>query len=668
MNTKKILIKTACMFLASVFISNANAQTASDAFKAAEDYYKKADYYNAALYYEEALRGGSNKKTNSGFNPYTVTSSKKSSPASSPKGFTRLYVINQAAESYRKINYWSKAQPYYEKLKDTAAGSYPLAQYWYAKALKADTKFDEADREFRSFIASTSDDVYKKKAETELQNLAFISSQLSKKELKYYNINKLGTNVNVEGSNYAPTITPDGVLIFSSTRADSARRNPHINQLYSYNLSDESAGVQKLPIDQDFDWHQCASAITPDGNTLYVTRWMISKEGKKVAQIYQSTKNGSGWSKPTLASGDINVSGSNSQQPYVTADGQYLLYASDKAGGQGGLDIWMFPLAGGTSSNVSGINTADDEQSPYYHADTKSLIFSTNGRIGMGGFDFFESKGELNALSAPVNLGYPINSVKDDIYIVSSTGKYMLDNVYLSSDRSSACCLEMFSIQKRRVPKMTTGRVVDCETGEVISDVKIVSTDKAAKVVNEQNTDGSGAYKFFLDDYATLKIAASVEGYYPKEISSDNTSTENDSTYNADICLTKIPVEVPEIEVDKPVVLENVLYDFNKATLKPSSYPNLDTLVNLMNKYPNMAIELGAHTDNVGSDKYNQSLSEKRAQSVVAYLISKGIDKDRLTAVGYGESKPVAPNRVNGKDNPEGRAKNRRTEFKILHY
>ena len=657
---KNICVLCVCMLGFGV----AKAQTAAEAFKAAEAFYAKADYYNAALYYEQALNGGGKGKKPMGFAPYTVTAV-SNKPQSAPKGFTRLYVVNQAAESYRKINYWSKALPYYQKLKDTAAATYPAAKFWYAKSLKAETKFDEADQEFRSFIAETTDENLKAKAQQELANLAFINKQLTKKELKYYNVNKLGTGINVEGSNYAPTLTADGKMIFSSTRSDSSNKNPHLNQLYSYDIASNSI-VTKLNIDQPKDMHQCATAITADGNTLYFTKWMINKDGKKMASIYKSTKNGDKWSNPVIAEGDINTSGSNSQQPAISADGQYILYSSDKAGGKGGLDIWMMPVAGGGSVNLANINTAEDEQSPYYHNDTKTLIFSTNGRIGMGGFDFFEAKGDLASLNEPVNLGYPVNSVKDDIYFVSSTGANMLDNIYLSSDRSSPCCLEMFSIQKRRVKKMITGKVVDCATGLAISNVKIVSVDKNNKVVDEQTTASDGGYKYFMDDYAEVKIAAAAPNYYSKEFSFSNTKDELDSTYNPDLCLTKIPPPPPE--VNKPVVLENVLYDFNKATLKAESLPMLDTLVHLMQRYPDMAVELGAHTDNVGTDKYNKDLSERRAQSVVKYLVTQGIDASRLTAVGYGETKPVSPNKIKGKDNPEGRAKNRRTEFKVLHY
>jgi len=284
----------------------------------------------------------------------------------------------------------------------------------------------------------------------------------------------------------------------------------------------------------------------------------------------------------------------------------------------------------------------------------------------MGGFDFFQAKGNVGAFQTPVNLGYPVNSVKDDIYLVSTGEKDLLDNVYLSSDRASECCLEMFALNKIRPKRTIFGAIVDCADNSPIPGVTVNFVDGKGITISTKTTDANGRYELVLDDYQPITAIANKDGYYSKELNFNAPADDFDETMtNPSLCLNKIPP--PPIEINKPIVLENVYFDFNKATLKPESFPSLDSLVSLLNFYPKMVIEVSAHTDSRGSDQYNMILSEKRAKSVMDYLIEKGIEVARLQSKGYGETVPVAPNTTpEGKDNPEGRAKNRRTEFKVL--
>lgn len=187
--------------------------------------------------------------------------------------------------------------------------------------------------------------------------------------------------------------------------------------------------------------------------------------------------------------------------------------------------------------------------------------------------------------------------------------------------------------------------------------------DKVHHQVAEHKSVGAdGTYSFTLEDHQPLKVQADATGFISNSAAMGTPADmEEEMMKYPDLCL--LP-EAPK--VDEKFVIENVYYDFNKADLKPASYPALDEIVRMLNTYPNMSIELGAHTDSKGSDTYNMKLSEARAQSVVKYLVEKGIAAERLVAKGYGETAPVAPNEIDGKDNPEGREKNRRTEFKVL--
>ena len=170
----------------------------------------------------------------------------------------------------------------------------------------------------------------------------------------------------------------------------------------------------------------------------------------------------------------INADGYNTQQPFVTPDGKYLLFSSNRNGGQGGYDLWYAPLENGkpgTPQNMGAvINTSYDEQAPSYHEASGSLIFSSNGRVGMGGYDFFQSKGSMGNWGEPENLGYPVNSVKDDIYFTSrGPAKNILEDVVLSSDRDAACCLELFSLKKIRPLKRISGRIISCDPSKPLA-------------------------------------------------------------------------------------------------------------------------------------------------------------------------------------------------------
>jgi outer membrane protein OmpA-like peptidoglycan-associated protein len=284
----------------------------------------------------------------------------------------------------------------------------------------------------------------------------------------------------------------------------------------------------------------------------------------------------------------------------------------------------------------------------------------------MGGFDFFQSQGSMGKWVEPVNLGYPVNSVRDDIYLISrGSKKNLLENVMLSSDRESACCLELFALKKIRPLRKISGRIVSCDTAKSLVTAKVNIVDTVNnKTVLSGSVGADGTYSFTLEDFQPLKVSAEAEGFFGKSMHMEiPTDSEAESMEYPDLCL--LPVPPPPKEEEK-FVIENVYYEFDRSELKPESFPALDVIVRMLNTYPGMIIELGAHTDAMGKENYNLKLSQARAQSVVNYLVEKGIDISRLVPMGYGETMPVEPNTIDGKDNPDGRAKNRRTEFKVL--
>ena len=661
---KKIfLITTAIAFC----FSSLHAQFVYDYLKAANTYFEKGDYASAAEYYEKYLGRDKSKGANDRY-PY---SPQRISKKTAPEMSSREKALYNLAESYRLLHFPEKAEPVYKEVMDANKNAFPLALFHYATLQRAMGKSEEAEKSFKDFLNSyPNNDNYKRDAERELKNLEFVKAQMKKTDLKYYTVKKAPSDLNSTGASYAPVWLNGGTLLFTSTRPldTTAKTKEYTNRVYQAAYTDGNlSGINKAELPQEKGLQQGVVSVTPDGNTIFLTRWTVNAN-QKSASIYTSTKKGEGWTEPEKLDESINAPGANTQQPSVTADGKYLIFSSDRSGGQGGYDIWYAEITDGKVSGAknlgTSVNTSHDEQAPFYHGDSKTLIFSTNGRIGMGGYDFFQSKGSFGNWSEPVNMGYPVNSIKDDIYLVSRGGaKNVLEDVMLSSDREASCCLELFYLKKIRPLKQIDGRVVSCNPDKPLKGAVVSVVDPATdKVVFTKDIGADGTYSFTLEDHLAVRVKADADSFISNSVEVPVPSdVEAEKFTYPELCLLPVPPKK-----DETFVISNVYYDFNKAELKPESYPALDEIVRMLNFYPTMIVEIGAHTDNIGSDDYNLKLSAARAQSVVDYLVSKQIAPGRLLAKGYGETMPIADNKVDGKDNPDGRAQNRRTEFKVI--
>lgn len=683
--TNKIsLMKKYIIF--SVFIGLqlcANSQAVYDYLKAANDYFTKANYFSAAKYYEKYVGNGKTKMKISGFDPYTASSLKNQQKTITSNQQQAIYNL---AECYRLLNFYSKAEPYYLQATTFNNAQFPLATYWYAKTLKVLANYNIADSVFHVFLTTyNNNDLYKTDAQLEIKNIQFIQQQLSKKDLYLYTVNKANKPLNTTGANYAPMWLNKNSLMFTSTRFDNTlpKNKQYTNQLYVANFSDTTLNnIVKVSIEQPTESHQGVSAITPDNKVLYGSRWTITN-GKKLSQLYYCLQTANNtFSQPILVDTSINLPGYSTQQPFIMPDGKHILFSSNRPGGAGGFDLWYAPLnvqgiISGAPINLGNIiNSAFDEQAPYYHAASTSLIFSSNGYIGMGSFDFYKSKGNFGSFSTPENLGYPLNSNKDDIYFAATgEAKNVLENVVFSSDRSNECCLDLFYLTKKRLLKKITGQVVNCENNLPIIGANVEVNNSNKKLITAVSTDNTGFYTFTASDFEVLNTTASFKGYNTASVSTNSfpDDEQENQTLNV-LCLQKIkeiiPPPPPPPKVDTVVVMNNIYFNFNEATILPESFQYIDDkIVTMMNKYATMVVEVSGHTDNVGNNDYNQKLSEQRAISVKNYLVSKGIATDRIETKGFGESKPIEPNQLpNGKDNPEGRKKNRRIEFKVLRY
>lgn len=377
-----------------------------------------------------------------------------------------------------------------------------------------------------------------------------------------------------------------------------------------------------------------AAAFSPDGSTMYLAR-AVRQDWPTNVEIYTSSRSEAKWS----AAQKFEITAdtlSNYSDPNVSPDGQWLYFASDIPGGQGGTDIWRINLKDkhGTLENLGPqINTKGNERFPNMRTDSL-LYFSSDGHPGMGGFDLFVAKLQPREEDDKIsmdrwvieNMGVPMNSSADDFGITFGTG----ESGYISSNRGDARGYDhIYSFIKPDLQIWISGYVVDKDDEPVPNAVIRIVGDDGSNQKTAARPDGY--FRFDLQRGVKYAMLASAEGYLNARQEFVSDSTEEDAEYNVDFILAAM---------FKAQVVENIFYDFDKAVLRDESKLALDSMVMLLKDHPNIVIEMASHTDRVGSTKYNQGLSQRRAQSVVDYLIENGIPKERLKPAGYGESRP----------------------------
>jgi len=633
----------------------------------ANKFYQKEDYISAIHYFEKYLSPYSEEFKNS-FNPYSV-SVKQREIKESDNAFI-LDALYKTADSYRKLSIHDKAATFYKEVLKKKATKYPLAKFYCATELKFLGQYEEAKTLFENFVSEyKKNDRLKQDAQKELASINLIKAEMSKKDNKYFVAKPLILEYKDTGAHYGPIFLDDQSILLNSTRANyDLTKGVYQNRVFNAKIRNEfiSNYLPVLALTQSETDHQGASSLSEDGKELYLTRWNYTN-GKKYSSIYISRKTNIGWSEPEPVY-ELNDPASNTQQPFVTkVNGKKtIFFASDRKGGMGGYDLYVVAL---TDSNKfdkiinlgKNINTEFDEVAPYYNALSKSLVFSNNGRIGMGGFDLFGTEyPETNNVIS--NLGYPINSIKDDVYFNSrSKTKDITKDCWVSSDRFSQCCLQAIHILNTKPDYEIVGRVLNCDNKGSIENVDIYLTDSTGNTKKYSTTSNAdGYYKFKVDQFEPFTVYFKLKNFISKSTFIKVPKGDEFVIKNDDICL------IPLVE-KKSFVLDRIYFDYKKADLKSESQLQLDSLVAILKENPTMEIEINAHTDSIGSDKYNLDLSDARAKSVLNYLLQKGIAKKRLRSKGYGESMPLEPNSMpDGNDNPAGRARNRRCAFTIL--
>ena len=624
----------------------------------AEEKQRIGEYYEAAAIYRKV---------------YTKTSPKERD--------LRGYIAYRMAECNRLINNTAKATSAYM---NAIRYDYPDSTVYLrmGQMLQKTGRYPEAIKNY---------DIY---MENDPSNLLAINGiqgcELApgwKKNPTRYEVRRMD-KFNSRRGEFSPMLAGDKYdqLYFASSRSKdkdakvSAITGQNNNNLFLVKQDEKGAWLAPVELEDEVntEYDEGTPSFSPDGNTMYYTYCAQDPEGPRTAEIYISTRSSAKWGKGTRAT-IVKDSVTALGHPSISPDGKYLYFVSDAVvGGFGGKDIFRARVAGndfGPMENLGEeINTPGDEMFPYVR-DSVTLYFASNGHPGMGGLDLFKATQDSTGKWNVENLGAPINSMADD-FGITFAGKE--ERGFFCSNRNDARGYDhIYSFERPTITIFIEGIVNDVDEYPIEdATVRIVGKDGLNVKVPVKK---DGTYRVELERDIRYVMMASARGYLNQNYELHTGPEEKNETYIVDFFLSPI---------SKPVVIDNIFYDFDKATLRPESKKALDEMIKMLNDNPNVTIELGAHTDRKGTDQYNERLAQRRAQSVVDYLIAGGIEAARLEAKGYGESVPKTINKKMAKQfdflkegdvlteefilalPPEQQEIadqiNRRTEFKVL--
>lgn len=579
--------------------------------------------------------------------------------------------------------------------------------YLLGKAFQLTYQFDKAIKSYYQF---------KKDMEREYNSFHFVSKKTTLQyEYKYTIIDKLidectsakllvttpqriiienlGTNVNSIYPDYSPfLLTSQNKLLFTTRRSTVTGQkinvydNRFFEDVFVTNYNNQS-WMQALSFGKPFNEkpNDAIIGLTSNEQTLYIYRG-----AKRAGDIFESTFKDGNWTKPKRLSKNINTRKGKESSISVTADGKELYFVSNKEGATGGFDIYMCKLdekgKWGEPQNLGiNVNTIYDEVNVFVFPDGKTLYFSSNGHNTMGGYDIFKSVRDANGnWSKAENMGYPINSPDND------RNFFTFDNqtiAYFASVREGGLGFEdIYEIQflgeekpsyqsneddlltvanvapfKPQIFGVIEGlhvvaQVIDFDTKLPIQANVVIKNTVSNEVILSTTTNSLGNFTLELTEGGKFEIRANAPGYFYKTETTEIVKTDSYQEIN----LGKI--ELMKIVEGAKLILKNVFFDTGKSTLRPESFSELDNLISIMKENPTLRFEISGHTDNTGAYQNNVKLSEDRANAVVKYLVSKGIDATRLTAKGYADKEPIATN-----ETEEGRQLNRRVEAKIVN-
>jgi OOP family OmpA-OmpF porin len=672
-NSKSIKSFLVNVCISAMVIPCVHAQSGSGYFNQAQNLFKEKNYYEASVVFKKYLDTEKHSRPRS--TPFAIEKKVKGKTNMDP----HQEAVYHLAESYRLINDYQKAEKYYKESIGFSDKAYPDARYWYAVTLRANQKYTEALVQINAFLEKHKQmDELLINADRELENLKFIQLQSERVNDKFALKEMQGKD---PASGYALAQRNGDTVVFTTVMPDksnSGGETEYMNTLFESIDSDNPLlGAEQMDIPTGKGIHDGMASFSHDGKFMFFTRW-TKKNNQTISYIYTSHLNDKGWTEPVRAPEPINMEGSNSAQPFLTSDGRYIIFSSDRAGGSGGYDLWAASLDSNHDvirvqnlGNV--INTSGDEEAPYFHDKSRTLVFSSNGHVGMGGFDIFYAQGNFNLSDweKPVNAGAPLNSSKDDLYYISTDEDNVWNTGWISSDRSSECCLALFEVKEDNSLYLN-GTVVDCKTHLPLANVLLTVTDlhHHDRLLGKYKADTSGRYKIELHNSAHFRISVTRPDYEPSGMDYNLQIHQGaDSLMNEPICMQSVKNPEKNIEqllksLERSSHVGNFAY--KKAVLSDSAHDNLDSLAIILKKNSHMIILVQGYTDGIGGEKYNLKLARQRVDACIRYLVKEGVSKDQLKGKAMGKCCPIAPEKIDGKDNPAGREINRRVEYKVL--
>ena len=629
---KKIYTILLLIAVSTTIVSAQNSKT-----KKADNLYDRLAYTDAAQAYQKVLK----------------------------RGTTDVYVFERLANCYYFINDTKKAEMYYKRVAKSKDAN-PEAIYNYAQTLKANGKFSDYNTWMKNFAKLSPNDTRVKEF---MKNPNYIPKIMD--DMARYT----ATNMEDINSEYADFggIVYGKDFYFASGRNTSRKtyqwnEEPYLEIYKATNVGGTMKNAELLNGDVNTKYHESNAVISADGKRMYFDRndyfeGDYDKSASGINQInlyYAENIDGKGWSG--VVSAPFNNNEYSTGHPALSQDGNTLYFVSDMPGGKGGSDIYMVAINSdgslGTPERLGdNINTEGKELFPYIDSNG-TLYFSSNGHMGIGGLDVFYAEAQGDGFGVVNNLGKGVNSSADDFaYKYDPTTQ----SGYVSSNREGGMGSDdIYMVEAVEIPCEVTIAVlvINENTNAAVAGARVDLYDTMGNRLSSKtsNVDGMVSFKAACDQ------AHEVQGVLADfESNASKVAPANDQKVSATIALK--PIE--EIIVEDQIVLNPILFDLDKSNIKAQAAFELDKVVSVMNKYPEMVIAVGAHTDSRATDAYNLTLSEARAQSTVQYIISKGISGKRISGKGYGESQP----KVSCGDtcSEAEHQLNRRSEFTIVN-
>jgi len=643
--------------LAICAIQIASCSNDNIAFNKGEQHYALGEYYQASIYFKKAYS--------------------RTSPKDKAKRALRAFKMG---ECYRHINYGQKALAAYQnavryKIQDS------LALFHLARLQLKAGQYIQAEENLRLYL--------EKDPGNELAQSGLLSCELAPQWKASPNLYKVKKEqlFNSRRADYSPMLMGDesDMLFITSTRNQS--KGNEISGITGAKYADMFVArkdenkkwkqVEEIDSEINTDYDEGACCFSPDGKTMYFTRCSSDPDYPRYAEIWESTRSDASWSSPKKCEISKDTLSSYAH-PAVSPDGEWLYFVSDMPGGEGGFDIWRTRIVssgfGGVENMGRPINTSGDEMFPTFKP-TGELYFSSDGHPGMGGLDIFKATNDSIRGWIVENQQFPLNSSADDF---GMTFEGLHNRGFFCSSRNDGKGWEhIYSFEYPEILQTVTGWVYEKDGYELPEGlVYMVGNDGTNEKISVK---GDGSFTQVVKPGVDYVFLGTCKGYLNVRQQLRVEPSEESEEYT---------LQFPLPPINIPVLIDNIFYEFDKATLTPESTESLDKLVVMLNENPNITIELSSHCDYRGNDSYNLPLSQRRAESVVTYLIEKGINSDRLTAVGYGEERPkqvtkkLAETYVflaegdtltedfilkhNDEEQEVCNSLNRRTEFKVL--